>query len=134
MKSPRLTNLTIDALLELRERVDNALSAAGKALQAQLARIGVGTAAKRGSSAMRGRKVAPKYRGPRGETWAGRGVRPRWLTALLKQGHKVEEFSVDNKTATAKVRKGPVKSGQSSKKGRRRRRKSAKGKAGQGSE
>jgi DNA-binding protein H-NS len=27
-------------------------------------------------------KVAPKYRGPNGETWTGRGRAPLWLTAL----------------------------------------------------
>jgi DNA-binding protein H-NS len=32
-----------------------------------------------GGSALRGKKVAPKYRGPPGETWAGRGAKPRWL-------------------------------------------------------
>ena len=49
---------------------------------------------------MKGRKVPPKYRGPGGETWAGRGARPRWLAALLKQGRKLDEFAID-KTASA---------------------------------
>ena len=52
---------------------------------------------------MKGRKVPPKYRGPAGETWAGRGARPRWLAALLKQGRKLEEFAID-KAATARKR------------------------------
>lgn len=43
---------------------------------------------------MKGRKIAPKYRGPGGETWAGRGARPRWLTALLKKGRKLERFRI----------------------------------------
>ena len=47
---------------------------------------------------MKGRKVAPKYRGPGGDTWAGRGARPRWLSALMKQGRKLEEFAI-NKAA-----------------------------------
>jgi len=25
---------------------------------------------------------------------AGRGVRPRWLQAALKEGHKIEEFAI----------------------------------------
>jgi hypothetical protein len=45
-------------------------------------------------SALKGRTVAPKYRGPNGETWAGRGVIPRWLSALIKSGHSVEEFLI----------------------------------------
>ena len=52
---------------------------------------------------MKGRKVAPKYRGPGGETWAGRGATPRWLVALEKQGRKLHEFAVD-KSAAAKKR------------------------------
>jgi len=41
-----------------------------------------------------GTKVAAKYRGPRGEAWSGRGLMPRWLVALVKQGHKKEEFAL----------------------------------------
>lgn len=35
-----------------------------------------------------------KYRGPNGETWSGRGLKPRWLTAQLEQGATLESFSV----------------------------------------
>src|SRR5262249_60357662 len=56
-------------------------------------------------SALKGRKVAPKYRGPGGETWAGRGARPRWLTALIKQGRKLEEFAIDKALAARKGRR-----------------------------
>ncbi|MFZ4480562.1 MAG: H-NS family nucleoid-associated regulatory protein [Rhodoferax sp.] len=38
--------------------------------------------------------VAAKYRGPNGETWSGRGLTPRWLTALLAQGKTKEEFAI----------------------------------------
>jgi DNA-binding protein H-NS len=38
--------------------------------------------------------VAPKYRGPNGETWAGRGQRPKWLEQLLAAGHTIEQFRV----------------------------------------
>ncbi|TAJ84681.1 H-NS histone family protein [Reyranella sp.] len=50
----------------------------------------------RGSHALKGRKLPPLYRNPknRSETWAGRGNRPRWLSAALKQGKKLESFSV----------------------------------------
>jgi DNA-binding protein H-NS len=41
-----------------------------------------------------GRKVAIKYRGPQGETWTGRGLAPRWLTALESKGKKREKFLV----------------------------------------
>lgn len=38
--------------------------------------------------------VAAKYRGPNGETWSGRGLTPRWLSALVAQGHPKEDFAV----------------------------------------
>jgi DNA-binding protein H-NS len=40
------------------------------------------------------RLVAAKYRGPDGQTWSGRGLTPRWLNALVAQGHKKEEFAI----------------------------------------
>lgn len=41
------------------------------------------------------RKVAPKYRDPStGDTWSGRGLKPKWLTAALEGGRKLEDFSV----------------------------------------
>ena len=56
------------------------------------------------ASALKGRKVPPKYRGPKGETWAGRGARPRWLVAAIKEGKKLENFLIDKAE-----RKGPKK-------------------------
>jgi len=40
--------------------------------------------------------VAPKYRNPEspGETWAGRGLKPRWLAAAIKGGKKLEDFAI----------------------------------------
>lgn len=38
--------------------------------------------------------VAAKYRGPNGETWSGRGLTPRWLTALLSEGKAKEDFVI----------------------------------------
>ena len=48
-----------------------------------------------GGSALKGKKVPPKYRGPSGETWAGRGAKPRWLVAAIKGGKKLEDFLID---------------------------------------
>jgi DNA-binding protein H-NS len=39
-------------------------------------------------------KVAPKFKGPNGETWSGRGLMPRWLSALVAQGRAKDEFAV----------------------------------------
>jgi DNA-binding protein H-NS len=40
------------------------------------------------------RKVAPKYRDEKGNTWAGRGKRPVWLRDALAAGRKIEEFAI----------------------------------------
>jgi DNA-binding protein H-NS len=41
-------------------------------------------------------KVAPKYRNPDQpeQTWSGRGVKPRWLAALVDAGHDPQEFLI----------------------------------------
>jgi DNA-binding protein H-NS len=46
-------------------------------------------------------RVFPKYRNPTepSETWSGRGKQPRWLTAALKTGHKIEEFVISRAEA-----------------------------------
>jgi len=38
--------------------------------------------------------AAAKFRGPNGETWSGRGLTPRWLSALVAQGRTKEEFAI----------------------------------------
>jgi DNA-binding protein H-NS len=43
---------------------------------------------------LKGSKASPKYRGPNGETWAGRGLAPTWLTALEAKGKKRESFLI----------------------------------------
>ena len=98
-----LKNMDVDALLTLRGDVERMLAEKGRDLHRQLARLGGGGEIKRRGrppggagrvSAMKGVKVPPKYRGPGGETWAGRGATPRWLAALIKEGHSIEEFSI----------------------------------------
>jgi DNA-binding protein H-NS len=67
-------------------------------LEKQLERMAVlgGVRVVRGrGSALKGKKVPPKYRGPSGETWAGRGARPRWLVAAIKGGQKLDDFLID---------------------------------------
>ena len=45
--------------------------------------------------ARKGRRVIPvKYRDNKGNTWTGRGSRPRWLVAALNEGAKVDDFLV----------------------------------------
>lgn len=39
-------------------------------------------------------QVAVKYRDENGNTWTGRGNKPRWLSAALTVGKKLEDFQV----------------------------------------
>ena len=41
-----------------------------------------------------GNPVPAKFRGPQGETWSGRGLMPRWLSALVAQGQPKENFAI----------------------------------------
>jgi DNA-binding protein H-NS len=42
-----------------------------------------------------GRKVAAKYRDPvTGQTWTGRGLKPKWLSAALESGKQLNDFAV----------------------------------------
>src|SRR5262249_31405116 len=95
-----LSELNVEELMDLRERVEGLLSERRAELQEQLETMGraiaFGTRVVRGGgSALKGRKVSPKYRGPSGETWAGRGAKPRWLVAAIKGGKKLDDFLTD---------------------------------------
>src|SRR6266478_5078604 len=105
-----LKSMSIDKLSNLREQVAAAINAKvieeRRTLQNELGkleRLGTnGLRAKGGRDGLRG-PVAPKYRNPANptETWAGRGLRPRWLAAALKTGKKLDDFSI-----TAPVKRG----------------------------
>jgi DNA-binding protein H-NS len=103
MAKINLSGMTVEALMDLRKRVDEMLLERRAELQKQLERMGaiavVGGArvARGGGSALRGRKVPPKYRNRSGETWAGRGAKPRWLAAAIKGGKKLDDFLIDSK-------------------------------------
>jgi DNA-binding protein H-NS len=98
-----LKSMSIDKLSKLREQIDAALSTKvieeRRTLQDQLGRLSRlatgGLRVKGGRGGARG-PVAPKYRNPANpaETWAGRGLKPRWLAAALKSGKKLEDFSI----------------------------------------
>lgn len=84
---------TIEAEIELRaasERADLI-----KAIQG-LRKLSATRDERPQSHALKGRKLPPLYRNPknRAETWAGRGNRPRWLVAALKQGKKLEALAI----------------------------------------
>jgi DNA-binding protein H-NS len=111
-----LKSMSIDKLSKLREDIDGMLGAKvmeeRRAVQEQLGRLERLTANGsrvngKGRGGVRG-AVAPKYRNPENpeETWAGRGLKPRWLAAALKTGKKLEDFTI---TAPVKKTRGAAK-------------------------
>ena len=97
MPTVNLSSMTIEELMDLREQVDEMLVEHRAKLIEQLERIAVvgGARITRGRSSLKGTKVPPKYRSPSGETWAGRGAKPRWLVAAIKGGKKLDDFLID---------------------------------------
>jgi DNA-binding protein H-NS len=46
-------------------------------------------------SKVAGKKVAAKYRNPAtGDTWSGRGLKPKWLVAALAGGKTLADFTI----------------------------------------
>jgi len=102
MAQVNLSGMTVDALMDLRKQVDETLVKRRAEIEKQLARMdgaialdGGARATRRSASALKGIKVPPKYRSPSGETWAGRGAKPRWLVAAIKGGKKIDDFLID---------------------------------------
>ena len=97
MAKVNLSGMTVEALMDLRKRVDEMLHERRAELQMQVERMGaIAVVGRRGGgSVSKGKKVPPKYRSPLGETWAGRGARPRWLVAAIKGGTKLDDFLID---------------------------------------
>src|SRR4051794_22017308 len=95
MAKINLSRMDFESLVNLRKQVEDALVSHRSTLEEQLASLGGSLTAGRGRSSLRGMKVAPKYRGPEGETWAGRGAKPRWLAAAIKDGKKVQDFLIE---------------------------------------
>ena len=105
MPKINLSGMNVEALMDLRNRVDEMLVEHRAKLIEQLESIAVvgGTRVGR-SGAFKGRKVPPKYRSRSGETWAGRGARPLWLVDAIKGGKKLDDFLID-KSARKQRRK-----------------------------
>ena len=122
--APKLGDMTVAQLLQLRDKVQTALSRKVMAERQELERQ-IGLLSKLESSAppngrsitrrnrggrralarragngkshpLKGRTVAPKYRDPANpdQTWAGRGQAPRWLVAYENQGRKRDDLLI----------------------------------------
>jgi DNA-binding protein H-NS len=112
---PNLSGMDFESLVKLRQQVEERLHDHRATIEKQLEALGSSIASLGGKitrggrgSRLKGKKVAPKYRSPDGETWAGRGATPRWLKAAIKDGKKLESFLIE-KTGV-KVRKRKSKS------------------------
>ena len=100
VKLPNLSKMTFETLISLRDNVDRIISTRAaderKALEAQIAKL-------------KGKRVAPKYRNPadKSQTWAGRGLAPRWMSEAIKAGKSKDDFLI--KGAAASKAKGGAK-------------------------
>jgi DNA-binding protein H-NS len=116
-KATRLSSLSVDALLQLRDDIGKVLTQKADSLREQLSRMGgdVSKIMKKGRRGqLAGRKVPIKFRDKLGNTWAGRGAQPVWLREQLKAGAKIEDFAV----ATA-IKVVPKKKSKTRRKGKR---------------
>jgi DNA-binding protein H-NS len=93
MAKVNLLGMNVEALMSLRKQVDERLVELRTELEKQLAALD-GQPKGNASSSLKGKKVAPKYRSRSGETWAGRGQRPRWMVEALKKGKKMDDFLI----------------------------------------
>lgn len=99
-KKSTLATLSNEALCKLRDEISTLLKSRADDLQRELNRLTGGTVAQGGLAngeqrpLRPTRKVAPKYRGPNGETWSGRGLKPRWLTAEIDSGKQLADFLI----------------------------------------
>ena len=112
MEKMNLSAMDVHALIDLRKQVEDTLVSQRSTLERQLAALGGsvvsfgGKVARCGrGSALKGKKVAPKYRGPDGETWAGRGATPRWLKAAIKDGKKLDSFLIDKSAVSGRKKR-----------------------------
>ena len=111
MKIAQLKSLAVDELWELHEAVaaelTHKMAAERDKLEQRLQKLiaverqGLGATSKLPRARRPYPKVLPKYRNPknRQETWAGRGKQPRWVTAQLKTGKKLDDFLIHRRQA-----------------------------------
>ena len=108
MNPHNLNSMSVDELWSLHELIVSVLArkiASEQAgLEQKLRELGQNTADRKVSHARRPYpRVFPKYRNPArpSETWAGRGKRPRWLTAELRSGKKLDDFRIQPASSAA---------------------------------
>jgi DNA-binding protein H-NS len=97
-KKSSLDTLSNQALCKLRDEIAEELESRAESLQRTIDQL-VGPTSpahnERQGGPRKGYKVAPKYKGPHGEKWSGRGKKPRWLTAAISEGKQLNDFLID---------------------------------------
>jgi DNA-binding protein H-NS len=95
-KKSSLDTLSNQALCKLRDEIAEELKNRAESLQRTIDQlIGPSADTEHRGGPRKGYKVAPKYKGPHGEKWSGRGKKPRWLTAAMSEGKRFEDFLID---------------------------------------
>jgi len=102
---PNIDGLSVGELTDLIERaeklraekMEEARAAFLAEMRAKAAELGIELdgASPRGGRRKRsdaGVKLKPKYVGPNGETYTGRGPTPQWLKALEAKGHSRDKY------------------------------------------
>ena len=95
-KKSSLDSLSNQALCKLRDEIAEELKSRAESLQREIDHL-VGPTSSANNEHQggprKGNKVAPKHKGPRGEKWSGRGLKPRWLTIALSEGRAPRRLS-----------------------------------------
>jgi DNA-binding protein H-NS len=96
-KKSSLDTLSNQALCKLRDEIAEELKSRAENLQRAIDHL-VGPTSSANTEhrggPRKGYKVAPKYEGPHGEKWSGRGKKPRWLTIAMSEGKQFNDFLI----------------------------------------
>jgi DNA-binding protein H-NS len=98
LKKSSFASLSNEALCKLRDEIAALLKTRAENLRKELELLTGGEIPEDNGGTLAAtpprKKIAPKYRGPDGCTWTGRGMMPRWLASALKEGKKLEDFLI----------------------------------------
>jgi len=101
-KPSNLGSMSVDQLLKLRTDIEQTLTRRAAQLRNELSKLAGRGGGERGGSPLKGRKAPVKYRDKAGNTWAGRGTKPRWLVAAIKGGKKLDDFLIEKSARKAR--------------------------------
>ena len=106
MRQINVDKMSLKDLMELELKVKKAIAVAKDRERAELkskieqmateSGFSVNELFASGRGGPKGRTIAPKYANPdnAGETWTGRGRKPKWLVAKMDKGAELEDFLI----------------------------------------